>query len=438
MRKKILAFAAFSALIGIGAGCSGTDKAQPSTEPNSVKPPETNAPAPKPPDPVTLKFAFNYAALTEEEIKMYIKDPVAKKYPHITLELINTADQGRTITDLVAGKEIPDIYAHYPLNLAELVDLKLAYNIEELVKKHKFDLNRLYPEFIESIKIGTGLDYLAGLPMYNQAFALFYNKDLFNKFGVDYPKDGMTWDQVRDLAVRMTRSESGTNYWGLWPDGAYRGAYQLSLPWGDFKNNKPVFQSDGWRELFRMWADLYKVPGHPPKGTNYTKEFNEGRLAMMAGSTTTLRNMLSVQNLDWDLVTYPQNPKAPGVGQRVDTFVLTTTSQSQHKDEAFQVIDTILSEEVQTLMSRNVRLSVLKDNKVQSQFSQNVSAFQGKNVSAFTELNFAVLQTFNNTPAASIIIQAFDSVLYNGKDINTALREADERMAQEIEKLKNR
>jgi multiple sugar transport system substrate-binding protein len=224
----------------------------------------------------------------------------------------------------------------------------------------------------------------------------------------------------------------------MWPDTVYRGAYQISLPWGDFKNNKPVFQTDDWKNLFTLWYDLIKIPGHGPKGTNYTKEFNEGRLGMLAGSTSTLKTMPSVQNLNWEVVTYPQNTKAPGVGQRVDSFILTIPSQAKYKDDAFKVIDVVLSDEVQTLMSKNVRLSVLKDTKIQGEFGKNITAFQNKNVAAYTKLKFAPLKTFNNTPAATIVIQAFESMLYDNKDVNTALREADEKMTQEIQKQLNR
>lgn len=426
-------------LIGLLAGCSGGGATKGASGTDAAKPETNNTPAPEPkPEPVTIKIAANKAALTADEIKNYISDPVAKKYPNITVEMIDTAEKGKTLTDLVAAKDIPDIYANFPLNMNELVDLGLAYNLDELMKTYKFDLNRLQPEFVESIKIGSNLDYLAGLPMFNQSFALFYNKDLFDKMAVPYPKDGMTWEQARDIAVKMTRSEGGVQYMGLWPDGVYRGAYQVSLPWGDFKNNKPVFQSQDWKDLFNMWYDLYKIPGIAPKGTNYTKAFNEGWLAMMSGSTSTLKNMLTVNSLNWDVVTYPQNPKAPGVGQRVDSFVLAITAQSKHKDAAFQVISTILSDEVQTLMSRDSRLSVLKDPKIQNEFGKNIAAYQSKNVIAFTKPKLAVLQTFKNTPAATIVNQAFDSMLYDGKDVNTALREADEKMNQEIQKLLSR
>lgn len=429
MRKRslkglIVLWAAGLALAGCSGG-NGTSSSE--AKPDAAKPEVAK------PEPVTIKIAAHNSVLTPDEIKKYITDPVAKQYPHITVQLVDIAEKGKTLPELVAAKDIPDIYANFPLNLNDYVQLGLAYNMDEMIKKYKFDLNRIQPEFVESIKIGSSLDYLTGLPMFNQSFALFYNKDLFGRMATPFPKDGMTWEQVRDIAVKMTRNEGGVQYWGLWPDGVYRGAYQASLPWADFNANKPVFQTQGWKDLFAMWYDLYKIPGYAPKGTNYTKEFNEGRLAMLSGSTSTLKNMLTVKDLNWDVVTYPQNPKAPGVGQRVDSFTLAITAQSKQKDAAFQVISVILSDEVQRLMSRDGRLSVLKDTTIHNEFGGNVPGYQSKNVVAFTKPKLAVLQTFKNLPAATIINQSFDSMLYEGKDVNTALREADEKMSQAIQ-----
>ncbi|MFC3773410.1 ABC transporter substrate-binding protein [Paenibacillus sp. GCM10012303] len=429
MRKRWLK--GFIVLCSAGlalAGCSGGNGTSP-----LVAKPDAAKPEVAKPEPVTIKMAAHNSVMTQDEIKKYITDPVAKQYPHITLQLVDIAEKGKTLPELVAAKDIPDIYANFPLNLNDYVQLGLAYNMDEMIKKYKFDLNRIQPEFVESIKIGSSLDYLTGLPMFNQSFALFYNKDLFGRMATPFPKDGMTWEQVRDIAIKMTRSEGGVQYWGLWPDGVYRGAYQVSLPWADFNANKPVFQTQGWKDLFAMWYDLYKIPGYAPKGTNYSKEFNEGRLAMMSGSTSTLKNMLTVKDLNWDVVTYPQNPKAPGVGQRVDSFTLAITAQSKQKDAAFQVISVILSDEVQRLMSRDGRLSVLKNTSIQNDFGGNVPGYQSKNVVAFTKPKLAVLQTFKNLPAATIINQSFDAMLYEGKDVNTALREADEKMSQAIQ-----
>ncbi|WP_158606615.1 extracellular solute-binding protein [Paenibacillus ginsengarvi] len=395
--------------------------------------------------PVTVKIAVHSGIVNDNDLKRFFIDPVKQKYPHITIERINVADKGMSLNELVAAGSIPDMVINYPYNLTDLTKLGIDYNMDELIKKNGIDLNRISPEYLESIKTVTGFNYYTGLPMTNNTFALFYNKDIFDRFGVPYPKDGMTWDDAREIAVKLTRNDKGTQYYGLFPDNVYRGAYQASLPFVDLKNNKSVFQTDEWKNLFQLWYSLYKMPGADimPKEMNTVNGFKTGQIAMFSGYSGQIPDLLAMKDLKWDIVTYPTNKVAPGVGQRVDSPMMSVTNASKVKDAAMQVISVLLSDEIQTEMTKNLQSSVLKDPKINAQFGKATPELSSKNVAAFTKLKVAVLKPFGFVPvgsAAGIPINAFTEMLYNNKDVNTALREADEKMTQvineELQKLK--
>jgi multiple sugar transport system substrate-binding protein len=416
----------------------------------SSTPSKTEDPAAKPSpavnnQPVTVKIAVHAGIVNDADLKRYFIDPVKQKFPHITIERINTADKGSTLNELVAANAIPDMVINYPYNLTDLTKLGIDYNMDALIKTHGIDLNRISPEYLESIKVVNGFNYYTGLPMNNNTFALFYNKDIFDRFGVPYPKDGMTWDEVREVAVKLTRNDGGVQYYGLFPDNVYRGAYQASLPFVDLKNNKSVFQTDEWKNLFQLWYNLYTYPGAPimPKEMNTVHGFKTGQIAMFSGYSGQLPDLLGMKDLKWDVVTYPSNKVAPGVGQRVDSPMMSITSTSKVKDAAMQIISVILSDEVQTEMTKNLQSSVLKDPKINAQFGKANPELSSKNVVAFTKPKVAVLKPFGFVPvgsAAGIPIAAFTDLLYAGKDVNTVLREADEKMskviAEELQKIK--
>ncbi|MEF3307909.1 extracellular solute-binding protein [Paenibacillus sp. GYB004] len=395
--------------------------------------------------PVTVKIAVHAGIVNDADMKKYFIDPVKQKFPHITIERINTADKGSTLNELVAAGSIPDMVINYPYNLTDLTKLGIDYNMDALIKTHGIDLNRISPEYLESIKVVNGFNYYTGLPMNNNTFALFYNKDIFDRFGVPYPKDGMTWDEVREVAVKLTRNEGGVQYYGLFPDNVYRGAYQASLPFVDLKNNKSVFQTEEWKNLFQLWYNLYAYPGAPvmPKELNTVHGFKTGQIAMFSGYSGQLPDLLGMKDLKWDVVTYPSNKVAPGVGQRVDSPMMSITSTSKVKDAAMQIISVLLSDEVQTEMTKNLQASVLKDPKINAEFGKATPELSSKNVVAFTKPKVAVLKSFGFVPvgsAAGIPIAAFTDLLYAGKDVNTVLREADEKMtkviAEELQKIK--
>lgn len=421
-KNKLIVGAMLVSLGAVTAACGGKDA-------ESVQTPAI------PNDPATVKLA---GQLSDEDFAVFAS-ALQKKYPYITIERINTAEKGQAVPELVAAGNVPDLILSAPLNILPFQALGLYDNVEQLAARHQFDLNRIKPEFLESIKVGSFADYLVGLPIYNNAFGLFYNKDLFDRFGVAYPKDGMTWDEVKELAVRLTRTEKGVSYYGLHPNSVMWGAYQLGLPFIDTANNKSMFQSQGWKDLFQMWQSLYQAGGGVvPKTLAAVKGFQEGQVAMTMGYSSILDTTVKLKELNWDIVTYPINPAVPGVGQRVDSINMVVTAQSKVKDAAFRVIEVILSEEVQTILSRNGKMSVLKNQNIQDQFGQSNTDLQKKNVVALTKPKLAVVQPFKFPFAsnpATLINNTFNSVIYDQKDINTALREAEEKVNTEIQLL---
>lgn len=423
-KNKMILGAMLVSLGAVAAACGGKEEKS-----ETVPAPAINN------DPAIVKLA---GQLSDEEFALFVS-ALQKKYPHIALERINTAVKGQAVPELVAAGIIPDLILAAPLNILPFQALGLYYNVEELAAKHKLDLSRIKPELLESIKVGSFADYLVGLPIYNNAFGLFYNKDLFDRFGVSYPKDGMTWEEVREMAAKLTRTENGVSYYGLHPNSVFWGAYQLGLPFIDTANNKSMFQSQGWKDLFQMWQRLYQAGGSVvPKTLAAVKGFQDGQIAMTMGYSSILDATVKAKDLNWDIATYPINPAAPGVGQRVDSINLVVTAQSKVKDAAFRVVEVILSEEVQTTLSRTGKMSVLKDQKIHDQFGQSNSGLQNKNVVALTKPKLAIVQPFKfpfATNPATLISNTFNSVIYDQKDINTALREAEEKVNTDIQLL---
>src|SRR5690606_17655071 len=99
-------------------------------------------------------------------------------------------------------------------NLVERYDLQ--YDIEDLIKKHNYDLNRLEPGVVEGMRGLTASGKLYGLPTNDSgSLVVLYNRDLFDRFGQDYPVDMMTWDEIYQVAQRMTRVEDNVIYRGF-------------------------------------------------------------------------------------------------------------------------------------------------------------------------------------------------------------------------------
>ncbi|CAG7648436.1 hypothetical protein PAESOLCIP111_05600 [Paenibacillus solanacearum] len=87
-QKRFVWLAALIALLAT-AGCGDGDAA-PQGALNSDK----TGPIEQDTTPITLQL-YAYNALTDEEFAAFFSDPVKKKYPHITMELVKSG-QGLT------------------------------------------------------------------------------------------------------------------------------------------------------------------------------------------------------------------------------------------------------------------------------------------------------------------------------------------------------
>lgn len=143
--KTIVVLLCASLAIVMFTGCATGSGSDGGNQPKSEA-------APTMTEPVTVKLAASNAQFPEEDFNAYIAEPVKKKYPHITVQRINTSEKGSGLAELVAAGNIPDLVGFYPGNLQTVNEMGLSYNIDELVKTYKFDLARLMPEAVDAVK----------------------------------------------------------------------------------------------------------------------------------------------------------------------------------------------------------------------------------------------------------------------------------------------
>jgi multiple sugar transport system substrate-binding protein len=389
-------------------------------------------------EPVTLTVGIGATYLTEEEFKRYITDPVQKKYPWITAQRQEYA-KGKNLSDLVAAGQTPDLVVHNNINgIPGLADLGLLYSYTDLIKKNNMDLGRFEPEALDAIKAASQREDLVALPYTRHTCALYYNKDIFDKFGIPYPKDGMTWDEVFELAKKVTRKEDNIQYRGLEPNVTERPASQLSLPYVDPKTLQSLINTDQWKKVVTFMAKIHQIPGnsqityHSAANDLFAKDKT---LAMLATNNIIFDgNLYKTPDLNWDMVSYPTWSDAPGIGLRIDEHFLAITTPSQHKADAFNLISTVVSDEVQTDFSRHARLSILKDPKIGAAFGADLDFMKGKNIQAVykTKPAKSFVPTKYDPLSATAINNALKNMVSKGMDVNTALREAEDSANKQI------
>ncbi|MCC2686117.1 MAG: transporter substrate-binding protein [Paenibacillaceae bacterium] len=374
--------------------------------------------------PVTIKFSRtdNYIM---EPIDNAIKETLGKKYPNITLEIVQQT-KGNSIEEQVAAGTPSDIYQGGSGTVNTLKPLGLNFDLTPLIKSHNFDIGRIEPHMLDLMRLKSDDGKaLLGLPYANGFNLMFYNKDIFDKFGVPYPKDGMTWEQIMDLSKKVTRQDGGTQYYGFAIGGNWYTPFQaqFGLPLVDVKTSKAAVTTEGWKRAFDYAKRLYEAGGNDPKlySSSGNMFYKDKVLAMWISNN----NSRYMSEMNWDMVSLPSTPEKPGIGGPSPYNVMTIASSSKEKDAAFQVLDVIFTDEVQTAIAKYGMPSPLKDDKYKKMLGQD-AGMNGKNVMA----------VFNNKPAPLLddtdldpyvnkaLAPVMKDVLAGKKDINTALREA--------------
>ncbi|MFE5323257.1 ABC transporter substrate-binding protein [Paenibacillus sp. NPDC056579] len=388
-------------------------------------------------EPVELVF-YSVSKDSEENFNERFGNAIRKKFPSYTIKYIQRVPNSTDLQQLLtSGAQIDIQWDSIASFTSSVLDSGTAFDMMDLIKQHNVDLNRFESSMIDSLKKTSG-GGLYGLPLYNDRMALYYNKDLFDKFGVPYPKDGMTWDEIIELSNQVTREESGVIYTGLSPSlNQVFVSNQFSLPLVDSSTNKATINNDTWKKVIDTMLirptqnNIYKKKieqskGKIPDSNTFVKEKT---LAMYTASP--LLPVVFAQDMasmNWDVVTFPTFKELPGVGAQAYPGVISVTKMSKNKDAAMEVIKFLTSDEYQLEASKNGIMTVLKDETIQKTLGQN-SAYKDKNFSAFFSKFPAMAEKTVSESKAGVLGKYTTNAMkvVNGEmDINTMLRTTEE------------
>ncbi|WP_158606531.1 ABC transporter substrate-binding protein [Paenibacillus ginsengarvi] len=367
------------------------------------------------------------------------------KFPNYTIKLLLPTKE-ITLDSLIASGTVPDIIWDSATGMTSTVlDTGLQYDMTEWIKKDKVDLGRFDDSTIQIMREASGQGRMYGLPDDVNATVLFYNKDIFDRFGVPYPKDGMTWDNAYDLAKTLTRTEGGINYKGM---GLFYSSLmsnnQLSLPVINPKEDKASVHTDPWKRLFNTYKQFYEIPGNQldAKFSNFNGQldsfYKDQNVAMVVAPLSGSGRFAQAQNLKWDMAAAPTFADMPKTGFQPGPRYFFVTN-GKNKERAFQVVTQLLSDEVQQQNNKEGRATSLKNATIRQTFGQEGESFKGKHTAAVFYNQFAVSPPAN--PIASQVNLGdlnteFLNVIQGTKDVNTALRSADEAITKKIAEAK--
>ena len=210
--RKLLCAALALAMVLSLAACGGSPSGENSTAPeaNTGSPEQTQQGGEPSSEQVTLNWAIwdkdstaYWQALadgymkTHENVKIDMTDLGSTDY---MTQLATQLSGGNGELDVLSIKDIP--------GYANLINLEMLEPLNDVLTTPTEDFNGV----LEQLTAEDGKFY--GIPFRADFWVVFYNKDLFDKAGVDYPTNDMTLDQYDELMRKMTSGSGAEKVYG--------------------------------------------------------------------------------------------------------------------------------------------------------------------------------------------------------------------------------
>jgi multiple sugar transport system substrate-binding protein len=196
----------------------------------------------------------------------------------------------------VAAGDAPDIMTDSVYYYVPMAAKGVTRPVDDLIQRDKVDLTQFFAPAVagsrwQAGRMATGAGKMYVMPAsFGTSTTYYYNKSLFQEYGISPPDDTWTWDTWRDTAAKLTKTSNGqTSQWGTGTpvDGNNWMNAWIWQSGGDMFNSDftaCTLRSDGKAyDAFSYLVDLvvkYKVA---PPPSDMTKAFEQSQLAMSSG-----------------------------------------------------------------------------------------------------------------------------------------------------------
>ncbi|HCT75182.1 MAG TPA: ABC transporter substrate-binding protein [Micromonosporaceae bacterium] len=374
---------------------------------------------------------------------------LASAYPGGQVQLIETPERKDLITRLstsIAGGSPPDVflmnYRFYgqfaAKNAIEPVDSRLA--AATVIKAGDF-----YPIAMNAFK-WQGKQLC--MPQNVSSLVVYYNRDLFKKFGVAEPKPGWTWNDMVTTATQLTRDSAGVVVKGTESEGAPPkvATYGLGIEpsiirlapfaWSnggqivdnEQKPTKFTLDDPNTREALKNLVDLRLAYGVVPtdvevEAENDEARFANGRLAMLLSSRRSTTTFRKIKDFDWDVAGLPVYDKPAGI-LHSDAYCM--TKGGKNKDATWRFVEFAMSPEGQRIIAATGR--TVPSNMDVSQSPAFLDGKTPKNAQVFLDAIPAIrrLPTISTWPEIEDISAGIlENALHRGDKLDDVIAELD-------------
>ena len=274
-----------------------------------------------------------------------------------------------------------------------------------------------------------------GVPKFHGALALYYNKDLFDAHGIDYPDDTWTQDDYLDAMRQLTLdtdADGQPDVWGGMIDVSWDRVQVHVNAWGGnlvdpanpslcAMDDPPAVAAIEWLRA-RMWDDKVMATLLDVQNLSTRDAFIAGSVATVEDGSWALKDILAKAPFRVGVAPLPSGPAGRVTLATTDGFGI--YADTQHPEEAWQLLQFLISDEYALAMARANFLQPAKAslvdawaNLIRKEFPDaaadvDIEAFADGHVNGYS----VTAEVFPNmADATSLAYEAWDNILTLGQ-----------------------
>jgi multiple sugar transport system substrate-binding protein len=205
---------------------------------------------------------------------------------------------------------------------------------------------------------------LYGIPFAFVLTSLFYNKTMFDSYGMAYPNNNWSWFTARDNAKKLSVDLNGDgkkDQWGLFSDRSYTTLDPIIHAFGgivlDDNFNVTIDQPKSI-EAIQFMVDLIHKDGVSPVPGSGINLFRDGKMGMLIENVSQLSGFRTGSKFDWDVALMPSGPAKRVVRLWPDSFAIASTSKN--KEAAWEYIKFVITQKKMDRYSGSRKIPVYK------------------------------------------------------------------------------
>lgn len=361
------------------------------------------------------------------------------KNPHVTFEHIDLGSQdytqmistqltgGSTDIDIVTIKDVP--------GYANLVRAGNIAPLNDFMTEQKIDAAP-YGGLIEAMTV-DGKVY--ALPFRSDFWIVYYNKDIFDKAGVPYPTNDMTWKEFDAIAEKLKGGFGSDRVYGALLH-TWRSTVQLpgiqdgkqTLVDGDYAFLAP------WYERALALQNSGAIPSYASlktSNTHYSALFFNGTIGMLPMGTWFIGTQIAKvqsgesKSVNWGIVKFPHPEGVEAGTTAAQISGLSVNTNSKKKEAALDFIKFASGPEGAEIVASTGTIPAIRSQDV----AQKIAALQGfpqdDNSKAALQAGKSYLEMAVNPNAARIEVvlnRVHDAIMTDNIGIEEGLKEMTE------------